>query len=513
LNFNPALAFFENALARPDSTAIAEGTRRLTYGDAAGRACAIAVALAPVVRPGARVAILGSRSLEACLAVLGVLWTGAAYVPLGLKLPEDRLIHILRSVGFDALICDRAGEALMSPALRAAAPSLVLLAAPDGPELGLYRPGAAGAPLSPPAGMAAADLAYVEFTSGTTGLPKGVEIVAGGLRRYVETMQDWFPLTADDRVAETSDLSFDISVNNMFSAWGSGAALHILPASGALGAVKFIQDQEITYWYSTPSSAAMLQQVRTLRPGALPSLRRSVFAGEPLAVALAEAWLDAAPNSTLDNLYGPTEATVVCLRQEVARPPRVTPERGFVAIGKPFPEMRVAILDADLRPLPPGERGEIALSGPQLARGYLNQNELTLARFPVVDGVRWYLTGDLGYLDDDGAAHMLGRIDNQVKVLGNRVELEEVELHLRRTAGTASAAAVAWPIGHGVASGLIGFVSQSAAPAHEIIAAMRKALPAYMAPHAIVEMDALPLNANGKIDRKALVSLLARDAA
>ena len=156
---------------------------------------------------------------------------------------------------------------------------------------------------------------------------------------------------------------------------------------------------------------------------------------------MAEAWLDVAPNSTLDNLYGPTEATVVCLRQEVARPPRVTPERDFVAIGKPFPQMRMAILDADLRPAPPGDGGEIALSGPQLARGYLNQNELTAARFPVIDGVRWYLTGDLGYLDGDGVAHMLGRIDNQVKVLGNRVELEEVELHLRRGADTASAAA------------------------------------------------------------------------
>jgi amino acid adenylation domain-containing protein len=513
LNFNPALAFFKNTLARPDLTAMAEGARRLTYGDAAARTCAIAVALSPVARAGGRVAILGSRSLEACLAVLGVLWTGAAYVPLGLKLPEDRLVHVLRSVGFDALVCDRAGEALLSPTLRAAAPSLVVLAASDGPDLGLRRPGAAGAPLFPPARIAANDLAYVEFTSGTTGLPKGVEIAAGALRQYLETMRAWFPLTPRDRVAETSDLSFDISVNNMFSAWGAGAALHILPATGALGAVRFIQDHEITYWYSTPSSAAMLQQVRTLRPGALPSLRRSVFAGEPLPAALAEAWLDAAPNSTLDNLYGPTEATVVCLRQEVARPARVTPERGFVAIGKPFPQMRVAILDADLRRLPPGARGEIALSGPQLARGYLNQSELTRARFPVIDGMRWYLTGDLGYLDDDGVAHMLGRIDNQVKVLGNRVELEEVELHLRRSARTASAAAVAWPIRHGVASGLVGFVSHSAVPAPEIIAAMRKTLPAYMAPNAIVEMDALPLNANGKIDRKALVGLLAQDAA
>ena len=211
---------------------MAEGTRRLTYGSAATQACAIALALAPVARAGARVAILGSRSLEACLAVLGALWTGAAYVPLGLKLPEDRLIHILRSVGFDALICDRAGEALLSSALRAAAPSLVVLAASDGPDLGLRS--AARAPLFPPASQASDDLAYVEFTSGTTGVPKGVEIAAGALRRYLETMQAWFPLTADDRVAETSDLSFDISVNNMFSAWGSGSRAASCPRASRL---------------------------------------------------------------------------------------------------------------------------------------------------------------------------------------------------------------------------------------------------------------------------------------
>ena len=513
MNWNPASAFFRNASDRPDAPALVEGARKLTYRETAERAFALAEALKPAAGRGARVALLGSRSLEACLAVLGANWTGATYVPLGLKLPEERLAGILEAVGFDALICDAAGERLLSPRIVAAAPPCLLLAAAEGPASGFARVAEAHSVTAPPADMQAEDLAYIEFTSGTTGAPKGVEISAAALQRYLQSMSDWFPLTPGDRVAETSELSFDISVNNMFSAWDAGASLHILPASAAIGAVKFIREHEITYWYSVPSIVTLLAQVKTLKPGVLPSLKRSFFAGEPLPAASAEAWMEAAPNSTLENLYGPTEATVVCLRQDVTRPPRVTPERGIVALGRPYPDMRVAILDGERRPLPVGERGEIALCGPQLASGYLDQPELTAARFPWIDGERWYLTGDLGYLDAEGVAHMLGRIDNQVKVLGNRVELEEVDAHLRRSAGTTSAAAVAWPVRHGTASGIVGFVGKTEVSAAAIAEAMRKALPAYMVPNSIVAIEALPLNANGKVDRKALASLLERGAA
>jgi D-alanine--poly(phosphoribitol) ligase subunit 1 len=513
MQYNPAAAFFGSSVARPDDLALADAIERLTYKDAAQHAFAIANALAPVARRGSRVAILGSRSVAACLAVLGTNWTGATYVPLGLKLPEERLAAVLQSGGFDALICDREGERLLSKRIVAVAPTRILLADRAGTTQGFLRVCEGLAPSHPPAEMEPGDLAYIEFTSGTTGVPKGVEISAGALQRYIASMQGWFPLTREDRVAETSDLSFDISVNNMFSAWNAGAALFILGAGAAMSTVKFIRENEITYWYSVPSVVALLQRVKTLKPGVLPSLRHSFFAGEPLPAAAAEAWLEAAPNSTLDNLYGPTEATVVCLRQEVTRPPRVTPERGIVALGRPYPEMRIAIVDAEHKFLAPGAHGEIALSGPQLANGYLHQSELTAARFPILDGERWYLTGDLGYLDAEGVAHMLGRLDNQVKVLGNRVELEEVEVHLRCSGETSSAAAVAWPVQHGSASGIVGFVAKNGVPATRIAENMRRSLPSYMVPNSIVEMDSLPLNANGKIDRRALLSLLERGAA
>jgi D-alanine--poly(phosphoribitol) ligase subunit 1 len=511
-NFNPASPFFRNSLKQPERLAIVGDGRALSYREAAGYARAIAARLNVGDCRGARVAILGSRSVAACLAVLGTCWAGATYTPLGLKLPEERLAALLGSSGFDALICDRQGEALLTDAVLAAAPEFVLLADAgaqrDWPGRRIWRLSEAMPGEDAPVAMTANDLAYIEFTSGTTGVPKGVMISAGGLDHYVKTMQDWYLLNADDRVAETSDLSFDISVSNMFLTWNVGAALYIATTTEAMAPVKFIRENELSMWYSVPSVIALAQRTRTLRPGGMPSLRRSVFAGEPLPADGAQAWLEAAPNSKVDNLYGPTEATVVCMRQEVTMPPRITAERGIVAIGAAFPGMKTAILDSERRFLGRGERGEIALSGPQLAAGYLHQPGLTADRFPLIDGERWYLTGDIGYEDDEGTFHHLGRIDNQVKVRGYRVELEEIDVHLRRAGQTTSAAAVAWPTDHGSAAGIVAFVANAGVPVADIKDAMRKALPAYMVPNSIVELESLPLNANGKTDRRALTNLL-----
>jgi D-alanine--poly(phosphoribitol) ligase subunit 1 len=256
----------------------------------------------------------------------------------------------------------------------------------------------------------------------------------------------------------------------------------------------------------------MIRQNRTLEPGSLPSLRLSFFCGEALPVGAARAWAEGAPNSRVENLYGPTEATIACLRQPVVEPVAATESREIVAIGKAYPGMSVRILDNELRTLPQGTAGEIALSGAQLAQGYFAQPDLTASRFPVIDGERWYLTGDLGMEDRDGVFHHLGRIDNQVKVLGNRVELEEIEMHLRTASGSDHVAAVAWPISDGSAKGTVGFVSNSTLDAERIKEELRKRLPAYMVPAMLRHVEDLPLNGNGKVDRKALVLQLEEEA-
>ena len=519
MNFNLAGPFYRNSLAAPRRLALAAGGTKLTYGELAALARRIAAWLPRRAAGGAgRVGILASRSLEACAGALGTCWAGGTYVPIGLKLPDERLCTVLALAELEALIADGAGARLISERVLAACPNLVLV--PDEALVpaprradrtlrgfaALAAPGddAAPAEVAAPVDVDASDIAYIEFTSGTTGVPKGVMVSAGAVRHYLDVIRERYRLAPEDRVAETAELSFDISVSNMFMSWEAGASLHVVPATQAMAPAGFIQRNRLTIWYSVPSIIAILKQMKLLPPGAFPSLRYSMFLGEPLPVSAARAWQDAAPDSVVDNLYGPTEATVACLAQRVAEPPLATAERDIVAIGAPFPGMAAAILDGARRMLPPGQVGEIALAGPQLAAGYLGAPELTAARFPLIDGRRWYLTGDLGRQDAGGIFHHLGRIDNQVKVLGNRVELEEVETHLQAVSRSELVAAVAWPVSHGSADGIVAFVAGAALEPAQIRAALKKRLPAYMVPSAVHAIDAMPMTASGKVDRNSL---------
>lgn len=508
---NLASHVFRHGLVRPDALALSVGGAELSYEALAGLSRQVAGRLLPVRRTG-RVGVLASRNLAACAGILGAAWSGGTYVPLNLKLPEERLVQLLDALDLDALVVDARGATLLTAAVEAHLPPAIILAADARPPVSfdgrsVFRLDALpdGGP-SEPVAIAQDHLAYIEFTSGTTGVPKGVMVPSSAVDHYLKVMQDWFGFTPEDRAAETCDITFDLSVHNMFLAWQAGASLHVMTPLQMVAPARFIRDRQITTWLSVPSVIAMMRQNRTLQPASLPSLRISMFCGEPLPVGAARAWGEAAQNSIVENIYGPTEATIACLRQPVAEPVIVTPSREIVAIGHAYPGMKAAILDADMKFVAPGTPGEIALSGAQLAAGYFGQPDLTAARFPLIDGERWYLTGDLGVEAEGGIFHHLGRIDNQVKVMGNRVELEEVEMHLRAASGSDHVAAVAWPVSAGSASGIVGFAVDSALEMPAIRDALRAKLPAYMIPSAIHLIDDLPLNSNGKVDRKALLA-------
>jgi acyl-coenzyme A synthetase/AMP-(fatty) acid ligase len=207
-------------------------------------------------------------------------------------------------------------------------------------------------------------------------------------------------------------------------------------------------------------------------------------------------------------MYGPTEAAVVCIRQEYG--PDCVFTRDCVAIGRPFADMQVAIAASDEVFAPPGVQGEMLLAGPQLALGYLDDAEKTAARFISIKENCWYKTGDLAFCDQNGIFHYLGRIDNQVKILGYRVELEEIECHLRDSTGCADVAAVAWPLYGGSASGVVGFLVNYEGSEEEVKAGLRKRLPSYMVPSRVHVLSELPLNNNQKVDRNALLKMLER---
>ena len=523
--FNLADAVYRRSLRDPSRLAIACEGVELSYGELADRAGRIAQVLTrgtgwrsdPRFLP--RAGILASRSIDACIGLLGTSWAGGTYVPIGLKSPEDRLLAILEQCQLSALICDVQGAKLLTERVLAACPPLVLLPDPEGrlparsgPEqnnLDLHSLPAL-TDLAPPVAIQPADLAYIIFTSGTTGVPKGVMISAGAVRHYIEVATELLGLAADDRALEVCELSFDFSVLDMFATWHAGASLHILPANRVLNAVKFARESRLTVWNSVPSLVGMLGQIKALSPGALPDVRLTVFGGEPLPLGIVEAWRQAAPNSTVYNLYGPTEVTVSCMSQPVADPLAVTPKRDVIAIGRPFPDIAAAILTCDRQFASAGEPGELALAGSQLAEGYLNAPELTEARFPLINGNRWYLTGDLALQDTAGTFHHLGRIDNQIKVLGNRVELEEIDTHLRELSRTELVATVAWPVVDGGVKGLIAFVAGSPVKTEQILTGLKRRLPAYSVPSRIIPIENMPLNNNGKVDRSALVRTLER---
>lgn len=539
INANLANTIYRHSLNTPDAPAVVCRGQTLTYREFAGKAAQIAASLrhnAAWQSPAEsqpRVGILASRSIDACVALMGACWASATYVPIGLKLPEERILTLLSLCNLSAIIADEEGAKLLSERVLAACPPIVIHTgkAPTAPAnaavkltalTDLSSPLAAASVTestrgtgdespAPPALMAASDTAYIIFTSGTTGVPKGVMISAGAARHYVAMITEKLGLQASDRALETCELSFDFSVHNMFSTWEAGASLHILPATMVMNAVKFAQNSGLTVWNSVPSLAGMLRQIKALKPDSLSNLRLTVFGGEQLPEGAVTTWQSAAPNSTIFNLYGPTEATVFCLAQ--ATPLSITPGRAVVTIGGPLPGNEAAIFDTHGQTVADGTPGELAIAGVQLADGYLGLAERTAARFPLRDGKRWYLTGDLAIRDAAGTFHCLGRIDNQVKVMGYRVELEEVDAHLRLTSGADVVGSIAWPMVDGMAHGIVSFIGAPTINSAGVIADLKRRIPPYMVPSRVIALEKMPLNQSGKVDRNALRLWLDRDAA
>ncbi len=519
-SFNLALPFYKSACKRPQSLALFVGGTYFSYEELASLAQRISGWLGSKSEEASGlVGILASRSVEAYAGVLGTLWSGSAYVPINPQIPEERLIRILQQVKLDTLIVDQAGLGRLSEDVLACAPSRILSGPECKPSQGMLGHHAAHIENlndltergpDEPVHVAEDSLAYILFTSGTTGTPKGVMIEAGSVAQFRSVVQARCHFHSTDRVSQVAELTFDNSVLDLFVTWAAGASLYVVPESQLMAPAKFIREHELTIWFSVPSTACIMERMKMLKFGAFPSLRCSLFAGEALPITTAQAWQNAAPHSVVENFYGPTEVTVDCIAQRLEDPPNVTRNRGSLAIGKPFPGIQAGIIDADLKFLLPDEEGELVVSGRQVARGYFKDPELTAARFPTLDGRRWYRTGDLAYQDLSGAFHHLGRIDNQVKVLGNRVELEEVEAHLREIVGTDLVAAVAWPLIDGRATGIVAFHCASGITREDVRKGMIKRVPSYMVPQHVLQLESLPLGSTGKIDRKALLYRLER---
>jgi D-alanine--poly(phosphoribitol) ligase subunit 1 len=333
---------------------------------------------------------------------------------------------------------------------------------------------------------------------------------------YVEGQLQLIERWPDARYVQFCELTFDPSIHDMFVCWANGGCLYVPKTVEPIYNAAFIRTHAITHWNSVPSVAGFMQQFRQLAAGEFPSLHLTMFGGEALPRAVVQAWMRAAPNSRIVNLYGPTEATVACSCFEVTAGFLADPVHTVMPLGHALPGVELLIVDAALEPVAAGQSGELLIGGPQIARGYLSSREAGNGRFVMktyadCNSLHWYRSGDAAR---ESAAHGIvfqGRLDTQVKIRGNRIELEEVEHVVQESSRAALCAVVPWPVDDmGRAGGLIAFVIHPAFDDVQILQSCRQRLPVYAVPQRVIVLDVLPLNVNGKIDRKALAERCVR---
>ncbi|WP_167377663.1 non-ribosomal peptide synthetase, partial [Streptomyces malaysiense] len=467
--------FARQAGRTPDALAVTDGTTALTYRELDTRANRLAHWLVERgAGPERLVAVALPRGTGMVVALLAVLRSGAAYLPIDLNFPASRNESVLRDAG----------------------PLLVLDADALAADLDAYP---ATAPTAHRCGGHHA--AYAIYTSGSTGKPKGVVVSRGALRNFLASMQSTFALSPADRLLSVTTVAFDIAALEIFLPLLNGAAVVVADRDTVLrpaAVLGLIERHDVTVAQATPSFWQMLV---THAPQALRGLRVLV-GGEALPADLARTLTERAASVT--NLYGPTETTIWSTLADVAETPDAPP------IGRPIANTQVYVLDSALRPVPTGVLGDLYVAGDGVARGYLHRHGLTAERFvasPFTPGRRMYRTGDLARWRADGQLEYAGRTDNQVKVRGFRIELGEIESALTAHPGVAQAVVVARP-DHTGGSRLAAYVTTPAGAGAPDAAALRafvgERVPEYMVPAAVVALDAIPLTPNGKTDRKAL---------
>jgi len=357
-------------------------------------------------------------------------------------------------------------------------------------------------------------IAYLLFTSGSTGQPKGVMVSHANVLHYADYVTRRYRIESRDRLSQTFDLTFDLSAHDLFVTWGNGACLCVPTQKQMIKPGAFINGARLTAWFSVPSTAIFMRRLGELKPGSYPRLRLSLFCGEALPVEVVRDWSSAAPNSVIENIYGPTELTIGCTSYQWDN--RTSPaecEQGIVPIGEPFDDMEAMIVDEDLREVAVGCEGELIMTGPQLSKGYWCDEEKTKRAFVAVknrEGV-YYRTGDrVRRSAPNRPLVYLGRLDNQVKVLGHRVELGEVEAVVRSLSGVDAVVALGWPNGSS-ADRIELFLEADRFDTQSLMNQLKTKLPSYMVPRRIRLLRRFPLNPNGKYDRRALETMLAHD--
>jgi amino acid adenylation domain-containing protein len=501
------------ALQRPRAAAITMGADCLSYGELERMSNRIARVLRGLgVRRHDRVCLFLPKSPLTIAAMLGTLKADGIYVPVDLASPPFRVRKIVAAADPSVVFVKGDSGLKQGAALRdlqhAAIVSLdrVDVAAGDSDPLS-YR----NTPDDP---------AHILFTSGSTGDPRGVVVTHRNVTSFVEWATGYFGITESDKVSGHPPLHFDLSTFDIFGSLAAGAELHLVPPEANLlphELAKFIRRFKLTQWFSVPSTMAYMAKHGAVRLNDFPTLKRVIWCGEVLPTPVLIHWMQRVPHAAFTNLYGPTETTIASSYHTVEACPIDDTEA--IPIGRPCAGEELLIADEDLKPLSPGEIGELHIAGVGVTSGYWRDPQRTEAAFVPDPGAprsgrRIYKTGDLCTLGSDGLVYFLGRKDSQIKSRGYRIELGEIEAALATLDNVRESAVVGVETDgfEGVAICCAFVPTETQQTSSDVRQRLRRLLPPYMLPSRWQTMTSLPKNANGKIDRRALRELFVAEA-
>jgi D-alanine--poly(phosphoribitol) ligase subunit 1 len=470
----------------PLRAAYKSGGRTLTYGELCERSDTLAAHLARSLPEKSPVIVLGHKEPELLIAFLGAVKSGRAYVPLDTAVPPQRVARIAAASGAPLVLTPEKVAELSS-----------------------------GREQAPPLQLETEDHYYIMFTSGSTGEPKGVPITYGCLQSFLRwNLAEHDFVEGREVFLNVVPYSFDVSVMDTYPALVTGGTVTSVTKADVANPkqmYELLAASGLTTWVSTPSFAQMCLVEPTFNESMLPQLKRFLFCGETLAPDIAAQLLDRFPAAQVWNTYGPTEATVATTSLQITR--AILEIYSPLPIGYPMTGSQVVVMDEIKRELPAGERGEIVICGPNVSPGYLNRPELNQTAFFRWNQKRAYRTGDWGR-SRDGMLFFEGRIDNQIKLNGYRIELADIEANLRALAAVRDA--VVLPVvKEGAVNSLAAFVILNERPSRsdfqlacDLKLQLTEHLPAYMIPRRFSFLETFPMNTNGKADRRKLAEAL-----
>jgi amino acid adenylation domain-containing protein len=437
-----------------------------------------------------RVGLTIADHIDTYATIVALLLSGRTYIPINAHHPADRTMRIIEQAGI-SMVFSQQSDSVWSGVVM-----VDTTAIKDG-----------NAPFQRFTGELSTAYAYILFTSGSTGMPKGTPITYFNLNSFVSAFNALgYELNKHDRVLQMFDLTFDLSVMSYLMPLLVGACVYTVPDKGMkfTNVYALLEEYKLTFALMVPSVLSFLRPY--FEEIHLPEMRYSLFCGEALHADVSREWMKCVPNAVVDNVYGPTEATIFCLTYRLPATDDIVESNGIVCIGTPMQGMGCMVVNDNNQPVAEGEKGELCLFGHQVTPGYLDDEKNKVAFFEF-NNVRYYRTGDIAQTLPDGNYIYCGRADHQVKIQGFRVELGEIEHHVREECGCNAVAIVITTTQN--TSQIEVVLNKESVEEQAVIAALRNRLPSYMIPARVHAVTPFPLNVNGKTDRKELTKIIA----